>query len=42
VGCTIDTAFAIQQALPGQPLQQLPRTLMSDFLMLNEHQAEQP
>jgi hypothetical protein len=41
VGCTVDAAYAIQRALPGQPMQQLPQALISDFLTLNERQAEQ-
>jgi len=41
VGCSADAAYAIQRALPGQPMQQLPLTLVSDFLALNERQAGQ-
>jgi Phosphotransferase enzyme family len=41
VGCTADAAYAIQRALPGQPMQQLPQALISEFLTLNERQAEQ-
>jgi Phosphotransferase enzyme family len=41
VGCAADAAYAIQHALPGQPMQQLPPALVSDFLALNERQADQ-
>jgi hypothetical protein len=41
VGCTADAASAIQRALPGQPMQQLPLALVDDFLTLNACQADQ-
>ncbi|HET9223586.1 MAG TPA: aminoglycoside phosphotransferase family protein, partial [Roseiflexaceae bacterium] len=41
VGCSADAAYAIQRALPGQPMKQLPQALISEFLTLNERQAEQ-
>jgi hypothetical protein len=40
-GCAADAAYAIQRALPGQPLDQLPLALVADFLTLNERQAGQ-
>ena len=41
VGCTAEAAYAIQRALPGQPMQQLPPALAPDFLALNARQAGQ-
>ena len=41
VGCTADAAYAIQRALPGQPMEQLPLALVADFMTLNERQAGQ-
>jgi hypothetical protein len=41
VGCTTNAAYAIQRALPGQPMEQLPPALVADFLMLNERQRDQ-
>jgi hypothetical protein len=41
VGWAADAAYAIQRALPGQPMQQLPLALVSDFLALNAYQAGQ-
>jgi hypothetical protein len=40
VGSTMDAAYAIQRALPGQPMQQLPVALVADFLALNARQAD--
>ncbi len=41
VGWIADAAYAIQRALPGQPLQQLPLAFVADFLTLNACQAGQ-
>ena len=41
VGRTADVAYAIQRALPGQPMEQLPLALVADFLALNERQRDQ-
>jgi hypothetical protein len=41
VGYTADAAYAIQRALPGQPMEQLPLALVGDFLTLNERQRDQ-
>ena len=40
VGHNADAAYAIQRALPGQPMQQLPPALAPDFLALNARQAD--
>jgi hypothetical protein len=40
-GCSADAAYAIQRALLGQPLEQLPLALVADFLTLNQRQAGQ-
>jgi hypothetical protein len=41
VGHTDTAAYAIQRALPGQPIEQLPLALVTDFLTLNERQSNQ-
>jgi hypothetical protein len=41
VGCSDGAAYAIQRALPGQPMEQLPLVLVADFLKLNERQRDQ-
>lgn len=41
VGRTETAAYAIQRALPGQPMEQLPLALVADFLALNERQRDQ-
>src|SRR5262249_26112018 len=41
VGRTETAAYAIQRALLGQPMEQLPLALLADFLALNERQRDQ-